>query len=423
MAGQVLDLPSSDDVAERIEAQIAAVAGHLNAQHARLVDLTAEAIATDACVGGGYLGPAHWLTLHAGLSSARARQIADLATRSVDYPEVMARFRAGMLSLDQVTAAMSAPVWADRRVAEFAEVATVHQIRTMIRTAIDPAPVPPTTDEPAVDDDAQPASEPGTSRADASVGFGWGAASTFWLSASGLTVDQGRLVEAALVEARDHLFRNGHPAVGWADALVELARRALDHTGMVRAERVKNLMHVDTTSGTATLTNGVPVPPTVRDYLLCDSLVQPVWERDGLPVGVGRSTRSIPERLRRQVHHRDQGCVVEGCANTLGLEAHHITPWGEGGATELENLVLICDPHHHRVHAGEIALAGNPNLPRGAPGSLRVLDRHGRPVRRHPTPKPPDGEPPSPTIGYTHPTGEHCDYSFIHWKPPSTDAA
>lgn len=420
-------LDTADAASARIEAGVADVAGHLNAQHARLVDLTTEAIATDSCVGGGYLGPAHWLTLHAGLSSARARQITDLAQRAHDYPEVMARFRTGMLSLDQVTAAMNAPAWADQRVADFAEVATVHQIRTMIRTAIDPAP--PVPDEPVVDDtvaeqpDAAPQPEPGTSRSTASVAFGWGAASTFWLSASGLTADQGRLVEAALTEARDFLFRNGHPGVTWADALVEVARRGLDHAGVERAERFKNLLHVDTTSGTATLTNGVPVPPAIRDYLLCNSLTQPVWERDHLPIGVGRTARTIPDRLRRQVEHRDQGCRVDGCTNTLGLEAHHIRPWADGGDTETENLALVCDPHHHQVHAGEIVLTGNPNLPPGTPGALQILDRNGQPLRSHPTPRPPGAPPPSPDVGYTHPTGEHCDYSYIHWKPPQSPAA
>ena len=325
MAGQVIMLSTAGDATDRIEDDLAAVAGHLNVQHARLVDLTAEAIEAGSCTGGGYLGPAHWLTIQAGLSSARARQIVDLAQRCADYPEVMSRFRSGMLSLDQVTAAMSAPAWADAQVADFAEVATVHQIRTMIRGALDAPPAPPEAEEPSPTDDAQPP-EPGASRAAASVGFGWGAESTFWLSASGLTADQGRLIEAAFSEARDFLFRNGHPSVTWADAFVEIARRALDHAGIERSERFKNLLHIDTTSGSATLTNGVPVPPAIRDYLLCDSLAQPVWERDGLPIGVGRTSRTIPERLRRQVHHRDQGCIVDGCTNTLGLEVHHIKP-------------------------------------------------------------------------------------------------
>lgn len=415
---------STADAADRIEDDVADVAGHLNVQHARLVDLTAEAITNGSCVGGGYLGPAHWLTVQAGLSSARARQIVDLAQRCAEYPEVMSRFRAGMLSLDQVTAAMSAPAWADAQVADFAEVATVHQIRTMIRGAIEAPPPPPEAEESATGtEDEQPQPERGATRATASVGFGWGAESTFWLSGSGLTLDQGRLIEAAFNEARDFLFRNGHPSVTWADALVEIARRALDHDGMERGERFKNLLHIDTTSGTATLTNGVPVPPAIRDYLLCDSLTQPVWERDGLPIGVGRTSRTIPERLRRQVHHRDQGCIVDGCTNTLGLEVHHIKPWSEGGETELENLGLICDPHHHQVHAGEIGLTGDPNLPRGAPGALQVLDRHGQPLRSHPTPRPPGAPPPPPAVGYTHPTGEHCDYRFTQLKPPRSPAA
>ncbi|HEY3834373.1 MAG TPA: HNH endonuclease signature motif containing protein, partial [Acidimicrobiia bacterium] len=31
-------------------------------------------------------------------------------------------------------------------------------------------------------------------------------------------------------------------------------------------------------------------------------------------------------------------------------EAHHVIPWWAGGATNLDNLVLLCSFHHHVVH-------------------------------------------------------------------------
>ena len=34
-----------------------------------------------------------------------------------------------------------------------------------------------------------------------------------------LDADRGRIVDAALSAARDRLFRDGHPAVTWVDAL------------------------------------------------------------------------------------------------------------------------------------------------------------------------------------------------------------
>jgi hypothetical protein len=31
---------------------------------------------------------------------------------------------------------------------------------------------------------------------------------------------------------------------------------------------------------------------------------------------------------------------------------HHLLPWAQGGATDLDNLVLICHRHHWLVHEG-----------------------------------------------------------------------
>ena len=34
----------------------------------------------------------------------------------------------------------------------------------------------------------------------------------------------------------------------------------------------------------------------------------------------------------------------------LCLDAHHLVHWADGGQTALENLVLLCRPHHRLVH-------------------------------------------------------------------------
>ncbi|SHN46619.1 HNH endonuclease signature motif containing protein, partial [Cryptosporangium aurantiacum] len=31
-------------------------------------------------------------------------------------------------------------------------------------------------------------------------------------------------------------------------------------------------------------------------------------------------------------------------------QAHHIIPWTHGGPTDMNNLILLCGFHHHRVH-------------------------------------------------------------------------
>ena len=74
---------------------------------------------------------------------------------------------------------------------------------------------------------------------------------------------------------------------------------------------------------------------------------------DSLPLDVGRSTRTVPPHLRHALLVRDGGCVAEGCDRPPAwTEAHHVVHWAEGGATALDNLVLLCRAHHRKVHEG-----------------------------------------------------------------------
>ena len=57
--------------------------------------------------------------------------------------------------------------------------------------------------------------------------------------------------------------------------------------------------------------------------------------------------------LRRAVELRDGHCVFAGCtAPAAWCQAHHVLEWLFGGRTELENLALLCERHHGKVHHG-----------------------------------------------------------------------
>jgi Domain of unknown function (DUF222)/HNH endonuclease len=139
-----------------------------------------------------------------------------------------------------------------------------------------------------------------------------------------------------------------------------------------------------------------------RQYLTCDATCEVWFERDGQPIGAGRTTRLINRRLRRALEYRHPTCAVPGCGATRGLHAHHIRHWEDGGPTELANLVLLC-PYHHRLHhRGVITITGPPD-------DLAVTDSDGRPLSpgslaRPPT-RPPPAVPPCPG-----PTGERADW-------------
>ena len=88
------------------------------------------------------------------------------------------------------------------------------------------------------------------------------------------------------------------------------------------------------------------------ERLLCDSFVtRVVTGPKGQPIDVGRARRTIPTPTRQALVVRDEGCRYPGCGRPPGwCDAHHVIHWQHGGRTDLENLVLLCDHHHHVAH-------------------------------------------------------------------------
>jgi hypothetical protein len=65
------------------------------------------------------------------------------------------------------------------------------------------------------------------------------------------------------------------------------------------------------------------------------------------PLDIGRATRVIPPHLHRALLIRDGRCQFPGCDQPPPVcEAHHLTPWAQGGPTSLDNLALLCRFHH-----------------------------------------------------------------------------
>jgi len=74
----------------------------------------------------------------------------------------------------------------------------------------------------------------------------------------------------------------------------------------------------------------------------------------GIPhdvLAAGRSTRLVTPGQRAALNARDRGCVLPGCDRPPEwCEAHHLVEWIDGGATDLDNLALVCRRHHTMVH-------------------------------------------------------------------------
>ena len=124
-----------------------------------------------------------------------------------------------------------------------------------------------------------------------------------------------------------------------------------------RADRFQVVVHVDAEAlressegGESMLEGVVRVPAGTSRRIACDaSRVMMTHGSDGSVLDVGRKTRTVSPALRRVLDHRDGGCRSPGCGLRF-CDAHHITHWGDGGETRLDNLVLLCKRHHRAVH-------------------------------------------------------------------------
>ncbi len=168
------------------------------------------------------------------------------------------------------------------------------------------------------------------------------------------------------------------PRPARVEALLCLAEASMVATDEPRRERARVVVHVDAAAlsadsrGRSELEDGPLISPETARRLGCDADVVAQIERDGLPVSVGRSRRTVPPALRRLLEARDdQTCCFPGCESRRHLQAHHRQHWAHGGETSLENLVLLCYQHHRVVHEGGYTVEGD------AESGIRFRNRHG----------------------------------------------
>ena len=188
---------------------------------------------------------------------------------------------------------------------------------------------------------------------------------------------RGETVRNALDAMIDEQWRAAHPdreptlaerpAHGqrMADALVAICERGLGGGKAAkttsRPGRAQALVLLDYQTLLAGLHDhsvcetswGAPLAPETARRLLCDAGIFPaVLGGNGEVLDLGRSRRLASDAQRRAVIARDRRCVF-GC-NTppAWCKVHHAKPWTAGGRTDLRNLCLLCDQHHHLVHEG-----------------------------------------------------------------------
>lgn len=99
------------------------------------------------------------------------------------------------------------------------------------------------------------------------------------------------------------------------------------------------------------------IEPTDASRAACDATVLGVIiDHNSVPLAVGREHRLVTKAQRRALIIRDKCCQYPGCHRTRHLKAHHRISWLNGGPTDLDNLILLCQWHHTRVHEHQITI-------------------------------------------------------------------
>ena len=83
---------------------------------------------------------------------------------------------------------------------------------------------------------------------------------------------------------------------------------------------------------------------------------------DGVPVDIGRARRLATRTPRRALRALYATCGHPGCQVRFdACRIHHVQWWDHLGPTNLDNLIPLCERHHHLVHDGHWHLTLKPD--------------------------------------------------------------
>jgi hypothetical protein len=367
---------------ERLEDELAETAAHINAATARWLELLL-AFRDVGGAGGDDLGA--WLAFRCGLSSREGREYLRVAEALEELPATRAAFARGELSFAKLRALTRvATAASEAGLLELASALTASQLERALR-----AYRQVTSTEARESHELEYLDyyweEDGSLVLRARLAAEEGTILVRALDVFRERVCERRREEASARASQDASAATVDPPVNFepprppnVEAVLELAERALAAPDAPSEERAHLVVHVDAATlavdapGRSELEHGPVLSAETARRLACDAERRTQLERDGLPLSVGRTRRTVPPKLRRLLEARDMGsCRFPGCTRQRHLQAHHRLHWAKGGETSLENLVLLCFHHHRLVHEGGYTLEQDEE------GELRFRNRHG----------------------------------------------
>jgi Domain of unknown function (DUF222)/HNH endonuclease len=365
---------STDRTIEQLDGAHAEV----SSAHRRFLRTLAEADRAEIWLDRGARDMAHFVSMRYGVSWWRAERWISAAHALEQLPSIADALAAGEISLDKtIELTRIATPHTESRLLRWARGASVAAIRRRAD-----AEATPRLDQAVEAERAR------------SLSWWWGSGGLrLWLQGSLPAADGAQVIGAIERIARDLPIVPGeepdqHGDARRADALVALCTTAAG--SRVESERPAVVLHAQASAfgsepAYAELELGGVAHPETARRLACSARIQAVLEDAARnPVTLGRTAREPSEAMMRALRYRDSGCRFPGCGNQRFTHAHHLVWWGDGGRTDLDNLILLCTFHHKLVH--ELGWT----VRRSADGALDWRDRGGRPYRSGPAP-PDDG--------------------------------
>lgn len=123
---------------------------------------------------------------------------------------------------------------------------------------------------------------------------------------------------------------------------------------------------------------GVALTPEAVRRLACEASIVPFvlgGAGEVLDEGSGRRLASAAQRRALAVMHAT--CVMPGCTVPFDqCRVHHVDLWHDGGRTDLDQLVPVCERDHHRLHEGgwTIKLRADRTITVARPDGVVVYD-------------------------------------------------
>jgi hypothetical protein len=143
--------------------------------------------------------------------------------------------------------------------------------------------------------------------------------------------------------------------------------------------------------------NGSLIPVDVAREIACTATLTPILrDRWGVVLDLGHERRSSSAAQRRAIEAMYATCFLTNCDTAVtDCHIHHLVHWEDGGPTDLDNLIPVCQQHHRLIHSTQAHLSIDAHRTITMMTALGEVSTHTpdrQPHRRQRREPSPDGE-------------------------------